>query len=221
MQKRKRIYYSAGLISIILLPVLCLINIKNNDAFKNRNSMDFRNWDGLEDTEFFKNNIAFLNTKKFTTVSLTGNNNLDSIKLKKAQKSIEALVESKDSVNGIKFHFEQKSQYWTYIRVLDIINIEQGGNYFSYKNDILFINPKPPKRVKFDKNAEPLQIITCGSGGSDPDFEEDVWGPIWQKTIEISKKYYLPIIAYILMLFFTFRRIVKEHKESVNIKIVT
>jgi len=211
MQKRKKIYYSAGLISIIMLPILCLINIKNNDAFKNRSSMDFQNWDGLENTEFFKNNIAFLNTKTFTTVYLTGNNNLDSIKLKKAQKSIKALVKSKDSVSGIKFHFGQKAQYWTYIKVLDVINIGQGGHYyFSYKNDILFTNPKPPKPIKFDKNAEPLQIITCGSGGFDPDFEEDIWGPIWQKTLEIGKKYYLPIIAYILMLFYTFRRIVKE-----------
>lgn len=218
MQKRKRIYYSAGLISIILLPVLCLINIKNNDAFKNRYSINFQNWDGQENSEFFKNNIAFLKTKKFTTVIITGNNNSDSIKLQEAQKNIKALVKSKDSVGGIKFHFGQKSQYWTYIRVLDIINIEQGGHYFSYKNDILFTNPKPPKPVKFDKNAEPLRIITCGSGGSDPDFEEDIWGPIWQKTIEIGKKYYLPIIAYILMLFFTFRRIVNEHKTSVNIK---
>ncbi|WP_123921929.1 hypothetical protein [Flavobacterium sp. LM4] len=215
MQKRKRIYYSAGLISIILLPILCLIHIKNSKPFRNSYSMSFQNWDGQENSEFFKNNIAFLNTKKFTTVALTGNTISDSIKLEEAQKNIQVLVKSKDSVSGIKFHFGQKSQYWTYIRVLDIINIEQGGNYFSYKNDILFTNPKPPKPVKFDKNAEPLRIIICGSGGFDSDFEEDVWGPIWQKTIEIGKKYYLPIIAYILMLFFTFRRIVKEYKEPV------
>ena len=214
MQKRKRIYYSAGLISIIMLPVLCLINIKNNDAFKNRSSMGFQNWDGLENTEFFKNNIAYLKTKNFTTVSLTGNNNLDSIKLKEAQKSIETLVKSKDSVGGIKFHFGQKSKYWSFIRVLDILQIEQCTAYFVYKDDIWATNPKPQKPEKFDKNAEPLRIITCGSGGSDSDFEEDIWGPLRQKTIEIGKKYYLPIIAYILMLFFTFRRVVKEGIKS-------
>ncbi|MDR7209145.1 hypothetical protein [Flavobacterium piscis] len=212
MQKRKRIYYSAGLISIILLPIFCLISIKNSNPFRNSNSIGFQSMGGQEDTELFKSYTAFLNTKKFTTVALTGNNFSDSIKLEEAQNDIKELVKSKDSVAGIKFHFGQKSKYWTFIRALDILYVEQCYTFFVYKDDIWATNPKPPKPIKFDKNAEPLRIITCGSGGSDPDFEEDIWGPIWQKTSEIGKKYYLPIIAYILMLFYTFRRIGKRVK---------
>ncbi|PXY43929.1 hypothetical protein DMB68_15905 [Flavobacterium hydrophilum] len=177
--------------------------------------MNFQNWDGQENSEFFKNNMSFLNTKKFTTVSLTGNNNLDSIKLKEAQKNIKELVKSKDSVAGIKFHFGQKSKYWAYIRVLDILYVQQCYTFFVYKDDIWVTNPKPRK---IDKNAEPMQIFVCGSGGYDSEFEEDKWGLIWQKTIEIGKKYYLSIICYILMLFFTFRRIVNEHIHLDNIK---
>jgi len=213
MQKRKRIYYSAGLISIVLLPILCLINIKNSNPFGNSNSIGFQSMGGQENTELFKNYTAFLNTKKFTTIALTGNNISDSIKLEEAHSDIKELVKSKDSVAGIKFHFGQKSKYWAFVRVLDILYVEQCYTFFVYKDDIWATNPKP---VKFDKNAEPLRIITCSSGGYDPNFEEDIWGPIWQKIIEIGKKYYLPIIAYILMLFFTFRRIVNEHKASIN-----
>lgn len=213
MHKRKKIYYSAGLISIIVLPVLCLINIKNNDAFKNSNSIGFQSMGGQEDTELFKSYTAFLNTKKFKTVALTGNNFSDSIKLEEAQNDIKELVKSKDSVAGIKFHFGQKSKYWAFIRVLDILYVEQCYTFFVYKDDIWATNPRP---IKIDKNAEPLRIFTCGSGGSDPDFEEDIWGPIWQKTIEIGKKYYLPIIAYILMLFFTFRRIINQYKSNIG-----
>ena len=213
MHKRKKIYYSAGLISIILLPVLCLMNIKNSNPFRNSNSIGFHSMGGQESTELFKNYTTFLNTKKFTTIALTGNNISDSIKLEEAQKNIKELVKLKDSVAGIKFHFGQKSKYWAFIRVLDILYVEQCYTFFVYKDDIWATNPRP---IKFDKNAEPLQIITCGSGGFDPNFKEDIWGPIWQKTIEIGKKYYLPIIAYILMLFFTFRSIINQYKSSIG-----
>lgn len=176
--------------------------------------MDFQGWDGLENTDYFKNNIAYLNTKNFTTVTLTGNNDSDKIKLKEAQKNIKKLVNSKDSVNGIKFHFGQKSQYWTYVKALEIIKIEQGYSYFCYKDDIFFINPKPVKTGKYSG-----RIIRCISGELAQQAEQNEPKITWQKTkiflqnkIEICKKFYLPIIAYFLMVFFTFRRITNENK---------
>nr|WP_315197295.1 hypothetical protein [uncultured Flavobacterium sp.] len=178
--------------------------------------MDFQIWDGLENTTLFKDNITFLNTKKFTTVTLTGNNDSDRIKLKEAQKNIEKLVSSKDSINGIKFHFEPKSQYWSYVEALEIIQIEARNSYFRsfcYKDDILFTNPKPLKPYKPNKDLIEIQPIICGSGGYDTYIEESKIFVIWKNLIEISKKYYLPITAYILMVFFTFRRIINKNKR--------
>jgi hypothetical protein len=212
MQKRKKIYYSAGLISIIMLPILCLISIKTNDAYKIYYCMDFQGWDGLENTDSFKNNITYLNTKKFSTVTLTGNNDSDKIKLEEAQKNIKNLVTLKDSVNGIKFHFEPKSQYWTYVKALEIIQVAQAYSYFCYKDDILFTNPKPIKTSKYSGRT-----IRCISGELGQRAEQNQPKITWQKTKiflqitkEMCKKYYLLITAYVLMVFFTFRRIVNE-----------
>jgi hypothetical protein len=70
MQKPKKInYYSAGLISILLLPLLSILYLKNNDAFTEYGAIKLAVWNG----ENFEPEIThFLNSKKFTVVNLTG-----------------------------------------------------------------------------------------------------------------------------------------------------
>ena len=101
----KKIYYSAGLTSILMLPLLCVIYLKNNDAFINYGSIKLDVWNGKD---FEPEITQFLNSKKFTVVNLTGNLNSDKAKLNDAEKKIKRLIISKDSINGIKFHFEKK-----------------------------------------------------------------------------------------------------------------
>ena len=197
-----------------MLPILCLMTIKYNDAYKIYYCMDCQIWGEMENS--YK---TFLNTRKFTTVNLTGNNALDKIKIEKAEIDIRKLVNSKDSVSGIKFHFGKKSEYWAFVNVINIIKSEQKSYpeiYFFYKNDIWVTNPKIQKLNKIQAK---YHTIRCGSGGQIQYVEDNKMHIIWEKikvnyleTIEICKKYYLSIIAYILMLFFTFRRIINEKK---------
>jgi hypothetical protein len=91
------------------------------------------------------------------------------------------------------------------------LQIEKAKIYLPYKNDIWFGNPKIIKQ-KPNLN-KPITYFICNSGRLDNEYLEELKNKItYQKVIEFSKKYYLPIIAYILMLFFTLRRIVNEKK---------
>ncbi|MEA9412692.1 hypothetical protein [Flavobacterium sp. PL02] len=197
MQKRNsKIYYSAGLISIMLLPILCILYLKKNDAFTSYNSIKLEPWN----EENYKEEIVpIINSKKFTAVNLTGNSTSDKAKLNAAEKRIKELIATKDSINGIKFHFEDKSEYWSFIKVLEILETQNAKFYVPYKNDIWFAYSRGEKKKTIFR--------VCGDFRRIIPIDEKNFKIEWQEIIEITKKFYLPIIAYILMLFFTFKRI--------------
>jgi hypothetical protein len=204
----KKIYYSAGLISIILLPIICILHLKSIDAFTHYGVMNFQMWDGKEENIGTKGISEFLNSKKYTIVNLTGNNNSDKTKLNIAEKNVRKLILSNDSVSGIKFHFGEKSEYWTFIRVLDILANEKAKFYVPYKDDIWFTNPKPRK---INKNLKHIKPIYCGYR---PYYINESESIKWGEIKEIVSKYYLSIIAYLLMLVFTIKRIYKLRRTE-------
>ena len=182
-----------------MLPILCVIYLKNNDAFVNYGSIELETWNGKD---FEPEITKFLNSKKFTVVTLTGNINSDKTKLNEAEQKIKRLIISKDSINGIKFHFEKKSEYWTFVKVLDILESEKARFYVPYKNDIWFTNPRQPKKK--------IKTFVCGTPYFYNYIDKRDSKIEYQKIIDLAKTYYLPIIAYFLMIFFTFRRILNE-----------
>lgn len=209
MRKHNRkINYSAGLISILLLPLFCILYLKNIDAFTHYGVMNVYMWDGKETDFETKGITTFLNSKKYTIVNLTGDNNSDNRKLNIAEKNVRKLILSNDTISGIKFHFGNKSKYWTYIRVLDILAIEKAKFYVPYKNDIWFTNPKPRK---IDKNLKPIEPMYCGYR---PIYINESESIKWNEIKEIVKKYYLPLIVYILMLIFTIKKIYKLNRTE-------
>lgn len=201
-----------------MLPVLCIIYLKSIDAFTSYGSMDIYIWDG---ESYKEETTKFLNSKKFTVVNLTGDSVSDKAKLEIAQINVKKIISTKDSIKGIKFHYEKKAEYWSYIRVLEIMQIEKAKTYLVYKNDIWFANPRIPKPDKKLKKLEQIKPFICISGKLQNEYlervqneylEKNKYKIIYQKGIEFSKKYYLPIIAYIFMLLLTLRRIVNEKK---------
>lgn len=197
----KKNYYSAGLISVILLPVFCIIYLISIDAFTQYGSLSLGLWDGKS---YKKEFTQIKNTKIFKIINLTGNTDSDKEKLMKAQKDIRNIISTKDSINGIKFHFGNKSEYWSYIKVLDILQIEKAKAYLPYKNDIWFFNPI---ELKPNKNALKIQLFSCGYSQNRIPIAENESENNWQEIIALLKKIYLPLIAYLLMFFFTFKKL--------------
>jgi hypothetical protein len=170
--------------------------------------MDLQIWDGKEDNNGTKGITKFLNSKKYTVVNLTGDKNSDKTKLNIAENNVRKLILSKDTVNGIKFHFGKKSEYWTFIKVLDILAKEKAEFYVPYKNDIWFANPKPRK---INKNLIVIEPFHCGLSYNYTNESEKI---NWKEIRELIKKYFLPLIAYLFMLIFTIKRIYKLHRNE-------
>ncbi|WP_329805504.1 hypothetical protein [Flavobacterium facile] len=208
MRKHKsKIYYSAGFISIILLPILCVLNSKNNEAFTNCCSIDIQIWDGKEDDLGNKGLTKFLNSKKYTTVNLNGDSVIDLKKIDKAAIKIKGITLSKDSIRGVKFHFGPNSDYATFIRVLDVLAIQKAGFYVPYKDDIFVANPKPIRSTSKQINIIP-HIFKCGYSSLNEQNDNFIDWLFWKEKF---KKYYLVIILYFLMVFFQFKSMYNKY----------
>lgn len=195
-------YYSAGLISILLLPLFSVLFLITNNAFTNYGSLELQTWNGID---FKPEIIKLLSSRTFTIITLTGNTKSDETKLNIAAKQIKELMTSKDSLNGIKFHFENKSEYWTLVRVVDILENAKATFYVPYKNNIWFAIPKQPKNK--------IKTFVCGTKYYTTYIDKYKSKTEWQKGIEIVKKFFLPIIVYIFMVIFMVRELVNEDKS--------
>lgn len=203
----KKTYYSAGLISIVLLPIMCILYLQSIKAFTEYNAMDVWMWDGKLDSSLDSALVKHVNSKIYTVVNLTGNNASDEKKLVHAQKKVKRITASNDSINGIKFHFGKKSEYWTYVRVIDIMVMEKAKFYVNYKNDIWFANPKLEKAAKY---VTPIQTLGCSYFTTNY-IKRDTIPSI--ETNETLEKYALPILAYFLIVAFTSIRIYKLYRK--------
>lgn len=139
----KHIYYRPGLISLIILPIICIWYLnKHIPIDKNipRDQMVFietclpNNYNKLKRENRMKNT-------QFIDFNLTGNDKTDRLLLDSAEIKIRELVASKDSTIGVHFYFSDKSKYWTLIKVIDIVNVEKAIAFNPYQNEIWVINP--------------------------------------------------------------------------------
>lgn len=119
----KKLYYTSGLISLLLLPILCVLYLQKQGAFKPVFSIEYR--------EIFHNGSIYLRTeenRKYKIYSLYGDEVSDTKILKSVHEQIHELVANKDEESGILVRFTNKSKFASFIEVLNIC----------YKEDIQF-----------------------------------------------------------------------------------
>ena len=190
------------MISIILLPIFCLCFFIKRDALKKYGAINIAIWDGKELDIGTIGIQKYLDTKKYYIFNLTGDSNTDRIKFNESEKIIRKIIKTKDSINGVKFHFEKKSQYWSFIRAVEILKAENAEFFVPYKNDIWFTNPK----IKHDEKK--IKTWVCGnvSNKKQINVNENNSKIEFEKIAENIKKYIVPIILYLGMVYFTFRK---------------
>ena len=133
----------------------------------------------------------------------TGDLDSDRLKLHKAQKDIERLVSTYDTLNGIQFHFDNESQYKTYIKLLEILKDENATYYIPYKNNIWFTNPTIPKST--------YNAINCSFNPKAIDeFEQINKYDLLKSFIE---KYFYLVLIYMLLFYFGIRNVFNLFKK--------
>ncbi|MDJ1500062.1 hypothetical protein [Xanthocytophaga agilis] len=133
----KRIYYVPGLISLLVLPFLLGKIYFHEKEKQNQRVMNIFWWNPelyVKYPGFIFN--PFKIKRNYTHITLTGDYEIDKVKLDYSQIRIREIVQSKDSINGVFFHFSDTAKYWTFVRALDICKIENISDYAPYKNDL-------------------------------------------------------------------------------------
>jgi hypothetical protein len=149
------------MISLVLLPLLCLFYFYDNESFKEYGALNM-NFPDNEMMEKGRKDFDFTVLRKYKEFSFNNSEVLERKKLKEMQLSVRILKKSNDTINGVKIHFEKKTTYAVFIRVIDILGVEENMPfYMNYKNDIWVLMPNKYKKPKVNK--EENHRMNCGT----------------------------------------------------------
>lgn len=166
----KKIYYIPGIFSIILLPILGIWYMNKYDYFTQLRSIDFTYMDFVETEQFNKElgydvfiTKEFLTQRFFKEVTLNNDKNSKNT-FKYIDQFVNDVVQTKDTINGLKIHFEKEATYNEFIKVLNIFNEREAELYILDNNTMYFLG-RDYKLVEISDDEEglPSPFIECGT----------------------------------------------------------
>ena len=205
---RQRLFYSTGLISLILLPILCIFYLNKHKAFEKQRVVEVNWWT----EEWAKRSMEeypyeIYPKRNFIDINITGNDLENKIKLDFARLQIRKLISSQDTTKGVHFHFDEHSKFWTLIRAIDICKIEKAKMFVLKDNDlwIFIFEPRPKPIVE-----EIKEIMYCGNGRMNYIVEKsqvEVTNEKINYVYGIAKQFWLSLLLFILMTILTIKKL--------------
>src|SRR5690606_37520666 len=202
----KKIYYIPGIFSIILLPILGIWYMNKHNYFQKLSAHAFAYIDFAEIERMDKmyENVSFNNNeferRIYKEVHLGNNKNSDKT-FKYIDQFVNDVVQTKDTINGLKIHFEEEATYNEFIEVLNVFNERQAEMYILDNNTMYFVGKdwKPPSPD--DEKLEPLDMFYCTSGISDFELEsnfQQIWDSLKTQFLQ-NKIIYSTYIIFVLL----------------------
>lgn len=190
--KYRKIFYVPGIISLVILPLLCFWFIFTRGYLKEYGSYNY-----AIDEKFSKKSIKEnpkLILRNNIVYSFNSSIENEKSKLHRFQLDLKRLHKSNDSINGFKIHFGKQMKYEVFIRVLDILAIEGTNTFYQLDNDLYVLGNKK------EKNTKPLgfKLLTCGYYEANKDFfAEQERKANWQLFIKNLKHYKIVFFAFL------------------------
>jgi hypothetical protein len=161
----RRLYYPAGLISLVLLPLFSIVYIYKKKPFDKPHVLEISWWSkdwGKKNLE--SNFFEVCPERYYQEISINDNDAENKIKFDQAQLTIKKIVTIKDTTVGVHFHFENSAKYKSFIRALDICKIEKAKIFVPYENDLWVFHyvPRPVNTINEIKKSE-RNYPDCGS----------------------------------------------------------
>jgi hypothetical protein len=151
-EKRKKIFYVTGIISLVFIPLLCLYYFYKVDAFKVYNYLEFF---VPNKEEVVKYKVEDL--RKYKIFKFEDNKLKEERKLKELSLFVHNLIKKYDTINGAKIHFGSKTDYDTFVSVISIMSEENVPTWvLSGDNIYVLANAKP--------NPKQYRGFICGNG---------------------------------------------------------
>lgn len=138
MNHRTLIWYSPGMISLLLLPVLCLYSLKRAGCFEKQNIIPVF----CITKEFYElprnGNIVFIRPpdRRNLEIVLDSDERHVKTRLDDAQRYADQIFTEKDTLNGILFRFAKGAKYWMFVRALDICKTAKMQHFVTMENSV-------------------------------------------------------------------------------------
>jgi hypothetical protein len=155
-EKRKRIFYVPGMISLVLIPLFCFYHFYKVDAFKVYRGINLN----LPNQESFVE-YKIPSLRKYKVFNFNENEISEKKKLQDMQLYLRKLANNKDTINGIKIHFGLKTNYDVFIRIIDILDEESAPAWTINQNDIYILGS--PNTYKEVKDTIEYRKMDCGT----------------------------------------------------------
>jgi hypothetical protein len=195
MKKHRKILYFPGMISLLILPLMCMLYFYKYQVFTEYRSMDLH-YGKFNSVEFKNGKLAksFKEYKRnYDTIYITDNQTLNEIKIKEIRIKTKNLFTNNDSINGIKINFE-KSNYQNFITVFDNLAIDDIHYHWLIGNEITVIHI-PQKKYK--NSIKWKHYRTCGYYAANKDYWEKLERErIFKQNIKYYKQKWQIILAY-------------------------
>ena len=183
-KRRKKIFYVPGMISLIFIPLLCLVYFYRTDSFTVYGSL---NLVFSDDESFFEYKVTSL--RRYKKFNLNGSKLKEQKNLNELQFFLRNLVKEKDTINGAKVNFGSKTHYDVFVSVLDILNVEKVPTWGPYKDDIYIFGSL--NKPKIDKNKITKTRMNCGT--SELMIQENLRK---QENLRVEEKFQFQILFF-------------------------
>jgi hypothetical protein len=167
MQKRPKIFYVPGMITLLLLPILCYFYLRPYIKHERVLEITFaQKYDSTSKYHYFDTAILFKKEfkRKYQTIKLNGNN--DKQKLDTFRFLIRNMVQSKDTVFGVHLIFIENAKYGSFVQSINILRQESVYNYAPFENQLwaLYIpldsnRIEKVKKRRIEEAAESKEIL--------------------------------------------------------------
>ncbi len=214
-QRRTKRYlvYTSGLISLVLLPVLFLNHIDLVKQYHRYTTMEILLPEkiGLADQHIF-DEVDFSN-RNYHTITLTGNQSEDLVKLAYAQLELKRIVSDGDTVNGLHVILGYNAKYWAMVELFDISNITGINHYVLYEINYWGFHKPVSAHTNYYDN---LPTMCCCTQPYEPTLTENFLSTIKQHGNSISffveniKFIWPSAILFLLMLILTLQKFLKQ-----------
>ena len=162
----KKLRYIPGIISIILLPILGIWYMNKHNYFQQLSAHSFTAIDFAEieriNEEYEYVTISNEFEKRiYKEVTLNHDKNAE-ITFKYIDQFVDNVIQTRDTINGLKIHFEKNATYNEFIEVLNIFSERGAQMYLLDNNTMYFVGRdwKPPSPDDLD--IEDIIVMTCG-----------------------------------------------------------
>ena len=142
--RRKINFYVPGMITLFFLPFLLFekYDLQIQELWKSNKVIKLtvadKSWLKKFPQAFKPFGNKLIPDRNYIKIFLTGSRSDDSCKLAFAKIRIEEISVAHDTINGIQFHFGEKTEYWEFVKAVD--NLMQAGakRYAPIDDDIWF-----------------------------------------------------------------------------------